>query len=192
MKKILRVAALATALTLLGLTLASATSFLLTFSWTESDTTNRTLTWLVNGANRTISLTGNPTLADWFDQSVKTTASPTFAGILSLATVSNHATSPVTVSSVEVKGNVVTNLGAGGSITYTLPAATVGMVVAFYVEAAQPMVLTPATGDQFMVLTTSANKTLTGDSVVGSYIGFICLQAGKWYPAGYDGTWTSS
>jgi hypothetical protein len=35
----------------------------------------------VSGATRTIKLTGNPTLADWFDQDVKTTGSPTFAAL---------------------------------------------------------------------------------------------------------------
>lgn len=36
----------------------------------------------VNDANRTLTITGNPTIADWFDQSVKTGASPTFAQII--------------------------------------------------------------------------------------------------------------
>lgn len=35
----------------------------------------------LGGASRTITLSGNPTLADWFDQSVKTGASPTFATV---------------------------------------------------------------------------------------------------------------
>ena len=42
-------------------------------------TANRTLTLILGDAARQITLSGNPTLADWFDQSVKTTASPTFA-----------------------------------------------------------------------------------------------------------------
>lgn len=41
---------------------------------------NRTLTFDVSNADRTINLEGNPTLNDWFDQSVKIAASPTFAG----------------------------------------------------------------------------------------------------------------
>jgi len=39
---------------------------------------NRILTITTGDAARTITLSGNPTLADWFDQSVKQAASPTF------------------------------------------------------------------------------------------------------------------
>ena len=42
---------------------------------------DRTLTLTTGDSDRTITLIGNPTLNDWFDQSVKTTASPTFAGL---------------------------------------------------------------------------------------------------------------
>jgi len=42
-------------------------------------TADRTITLTPGDATRTITLSGNPTLGDWFDQSVKTTASPTFA-----------------------------------------------------------------------------------------------------------------
>lgn len=41
-------------------------------------TADRVLSVVPGDAARTVTLTGNPTLADWFDQSVKTTASPTF------------------------------------------------------------------------------------------------------------------
>lgn len=44
-------------------------------------TADRTLTLTTGDADRTITLTGNPTLADWFDQSVKSGASPQFAGL---------------------------------------------------------------------------------------------------------------
>lgn len=42
---------------------------------------DRVLTIVTGDAARTITLTGNPTLADWFDQAVKTTSSPTFAAL---------------------------------------------------------------------------------------------------------------
>lgn len=42
-------------------------------------TADRVLGFTIGDANRTVTLTGNPTLADWFDQSVKTTAAPGFA-----------------------------------------------------------------------------------------------------------------
>ncbi|HKQ09531.1 MAG TPA: hypothetical protein VJ464_30700 [Blastocatellia bacterium] len=43
-------------------------------------TANHTLTVTTGDSDRTVTLNGNPTLNDWFDQSVKTTASPSFAG----------------------------------------------------------------------------------------------------------------
>ncbi|MBC8553658.1 MAG: hypothetical protein H8D23_28925, partial [Candidatus Brocadiales bacterium] len=43
-------------------------------------TADRTYTIVTGDSDRTITLSGNPTLADWFDQSVKQAASPTFAG----------------------------------------------------------------------------------------------------------------
>jgi len=42
-------------------------------------TTDKTLTLTTGDADRTITLSGNPTLADWFDQTVKAASSPTFA-----------------------------------------------------------------------------------------------------------------
>jgi len=46
-------------------------------------TANRVLTLTTGDAARTITLSGDPTLADWFDQSVKAAASPTFVNITS-------------------------------------------------------------------------------------------------------------
>lgn len=46
---------------------------------------DRTLTITPGDAARTITLTGSPTLADWFDQGVKTTSGPTFANLVTTA-----------------------------------------------------------------------------------------------------------
>jgi hypothetical protein len=43
--------------------------------------TDRTLTLVTGDADRTLTISGNATLDDWFDQSVKQAASPTFAGV---------------------------------------------------------------------------------------------------------------
>lgn len=45
-------------------------------------TADRTLTLTTGDASRTITINGNPTLDDWFDQAVKQASSPTFAGVL--------------------------------------------------------------------------------------------------------------
>lgn len=59
----------------------SAASFTLQLLTTNTSiSANRTLTLNAGNSNRTITLSGNPTLADWFDQSVKIAATPTFAG----------------------------------------------------------------------------------------------------------------
>ena len=44
-------------------------------------TADRTLTLTTGDSNRTVTLSGNPTLSDWFDQAVKAASSPTFAGV---------------------------------------------------------------------------------------------------------------
>lgn len=63
--------------------LQSATSTKYGFiAFTETDlTANITLNLDLNKADRTLTLNGNTTLNDWFDQSVKTTASPSFASL---------------------------------------------------------------------------------------------------------------
>jgi hypothetical protein len=64
-----------------GLQLNSSSGGALKIAGLGSETLVRTLTISHGGTNRTITLTGNPTLADWFDQSVKAAASPTFVGL---------------------------------------------------------------------------------------------------------------
>jgi len=43
-------------------------------------TADRDISWDFGDSARTITLTGNPTLADWFDQAVKAASTPAFAG----------------------------------------------------------------------------------------------------------------
>ena len=46
-----------------------------------TDASGDDLTVALGGANRIITFSGNPTLGDWFDQSVKQASSPAFAGL---------------------------------------------------------------------------------------------------------------
>lgn len=62
-------------------------SHLLTIAPGSDLTANRTLTVTTGDAARTVTLSGNPTLSDWFDQSVKVAASPTFADPIVSSTV---------------------------------------------------------------------------------------------------------
>lgn len=72
-----------------------------------SNSEDRTLTFNVNDVNRTITLSGNPTLADWFDQSVKVAATPQFAR-LGLGAAA-HATALATVSGYENQTTIGAN-----------------------------------------------------------------------------------
>jgi len=45
-------------------------------------TADKTLTVTTGDADRTITLSGNPTLSDWFNQEIKTTSSPTFTDVV--------------------------------------------------------------------------------------------------------------
>lgn len=65
-------------------------------------TGNRTLAIATGDAARTITLSGDPTLADWFDQSVKVAATPTLAGL----TISGTG-----ASALDVAGGI--NAGSG-------------------------------------------------------------------------------
>lgn len=48
------------------------------FKVNENQAADRTLNWVLGDSDRTITLSGNPTLGDWFDQSLKTSANPAF------------------------------------------------------------------------------------------------------------------
>lgn len=74
---------------------------------------NRDLSWVTGDADRQATLQGDPTLDDWFDQNVKTSASPTFAG-LSVDDV-------ITADSVRADGDA----GGGGASTVTMTNATI-------------------------------------------------------------------
>lgn len=70
-----------------GLTIASSTAAnALTIKPNEALTAGRTFNIVTGDADRTVTLSGSPTLNDWFDQSVKQAASPTFAGLTSTST----------------------------------------------------------------------------------------------------------
>ncbi len=104
---------------------------------------DNTLTVNMGNASRTMTFSGNPTLNDWFDQSVKTTASPTFV-------------SPVVTTSL------LPDATGGASIG----SATLGFTDAFFKDdtnAVEHRVkLTGATADRTLtVAVTDADRTLT-------------------------------
>ena len=74
---------------------------------------NRNLTWVTGDADRQATLQGDPTLDDWFNQSVKTSASPTFAEL--------SVDGLLTADSVRAVGDT----GGGGLSTVTMTNVTI-------------------------------------------------------------------
>ena len=110
-------------------------------------TADRILTFTTGDAARTITLSGNPTLADWFDQAVKAASSPTFAnltitnatdhgillgsgaGAITPLGVATHGQLPIgstgadpVLATLTGTANQITVTNAAGSITLSIPA----------------------------------------------------------------------
>lgn len=87
-----------------------------------------------------------------------------------------------------------TNTGASGTITITLPAATVGLRYSFAVGAAQQLRIDPNGTETISLPSTgvpgAAGKYLVADAV-GENVQLACLIAGNWSVLGYTGSWTS-
>jgi len=86
------------------------------------------------------------------------------------------------------------NLGATGAITFSLPAATVGMGFHFEVEAAQALQIDPNGTETIALPSTgaqsAAGKYISADAV-GERVTIECKVAGDWNVNSYIGTWTA-
>lgn len=76
---------------------------------------DRVLSFVPGDAARTITLSGNPTLSDWFDQSVKVAASPTFAALTVSGATSRHRNS---VEQTTTSTGTQDNVSLTGAVTY--------------------------------------------------------------------------
>jgi hypothetical protein len=89
---------------------------------------------------------------------------------------------------------VVSNLGAAGAVTFTLPAAERGMRVKAIVQAAQELRLDPAGTETIALPSTgvqgAAGKYLTANAV-GETVALICITPGTWDTEFYLGTFTA-
>lgn len=86
----------------------------------------------------------------------------------------------------------LTNVGAAGSVTFTLPASAVGLTYQFSCDAAQTVVVAANTGDKIRngaSLTASAGN-LTSDATVNCYLRVECTSANLWRVTSIAGTWT--
>jgi hypothetical protein len=104
----------------------------------------------------------------------------------------SHKTANYTVLASE-SGHYFTNAGATGTITFTLPAATVGLHFTFKVRAVQQLRVDP-NGSETLENTASVEQAagayLWADAK-GEFIHIICLESGKWAMHNSSGTWTA-
>lgn len=129
-----------TASSLTGLSIrSSGAAFDLTFATAEVLTAGRTLSWSLGDAARTITLSGNPTLNDWFDQSVKVAASPSFVTVTgSTSLIAASAANGVTITAAAVTRN-----NAAGSLTIAA-GSNAGNTIAFTTASTPRLALTDA------------------------------------------------
>lgn len=106
------------------------------------------------------------------------------------------ATAATTITHEDaIRGVVVSNLGASAQVTFTLPAAVVGMRVAGIIETdAQELRFNPDGTETIALPSTgvqgAAGKYLTANAITES-IELVCLTAGTWTATRYSGTWTA-
>lgn len=83
------------------------------------------------------------------------------------------------------------NNGAAGSITFTLPASTVGLAYGFAVMEAQNLVIDAPGGVTIYLgeISTTAGGTITSNAV-GSYLFIKCRSATEWLAQSSLGSWT--
>jgi hypothetical protein len=109
------------------------------------------------------------------------------------ATVENKTANYAVVADSD-NGKVFTNAGAGGAITFALPAATVGQRYSFAVGAAQELRIDP-NGTETIALPSTGAQSAAGAYIVadavGEYVEIVCVVAGDWNVTTYIGTWTA-
>jgi hypothetical protein len=109
-----------------------------------------------------------------------------------LVTVADK-TANYTVTTAD-NGAILTNAGAAGAITFSLPAATVGMAYRFAVGAAQELRIDP-NGTETIALPSTGAQSAAGKYIVADAVGegveIYCAVAGDWNVASYIGTWTA-
>jgi hypothetical protein len=91
-------------------------------------------------------------------------------------------------------GKIFTNEGAGGAITFALPAATVGQWYRFTAKAAQELRIDPNGTETIALPSTGAQQAagayLTANAD-GESVEVVCVKAGVWEAVSYTGTWTA-
>jgi hypothetical protein len=125
-------------------------------------TSNRTLSLVTGDANRVITLSGNPTLADWFDQSVKVTSSPTFAAVTATTFTGALVGNASTATALQTGRTI----SLTGDVTYTSPAfdGTSNVTAAATLATVNGNIGTFGSATQASVVTTNAKGLITAIS----------------------------
>ncbi len=104
-----------------------------------------------------------------------------------------QADTPVTVNDYD-SGATLTNTGASGQVTFSLPAAVKGLNIRARVDAAQELRLDPNGSEQICLPSTgvpgTGGKYLTADAV-NETVHLRCIEDGIWDVVSYTGTWTA-
>lgn len=89
-------------------------------------------------------------------------------------------------------GGYFTNEGAAAAVTFTLPAATVGLRYTFYVMAAQELRIDPNGSETIAIAGAQqvGGKYVTANAV-GEFVELLCVKAGQWDDVSARGTWTA-
>lgn len=91
-------------------------------------------------------------------------------------------------------GTGFSTVGAAGTVTFSLPAATVGLNYRFRVGAAQELRIDPNGTEKISLPSTgvpgAGGKYLSADAD-GETVHLVCTKAGEWSVFGYTGTWTA-
>ena len=87
-------------------------------------------------------------------------------------------------------GKVITNNGASGTITHTLPLAVPGQVQDFAVDEAFEVRIAPNSSDRIWPIGTAVNKYIT-TAARGNRVTVRCREANAWMMENVVGTWTS-
>lgn len=103
-------------------------------------------------------------------------------------------TADATLTVPEMYGSIFTTVGAAGAVTFSLPAAVVGMEAKFRVGAAQELRVDP-NGTETVALPSTGVQAAAGKHITANAAGetcyLVCDTAGEWSCYGFTGTWTA-
>ena len=88
-------------------------------------------------------------------------------------------------------GRIFTNVGASGSVTFTLPTAEAGLMYSFAKVVAQDVVIDAADGDYIADSAASGNVSNTRDGETWGFLTLLAVSPSMWLMYG-TGTWMTS